>query len=333
MSDKEQVRAPLHPGEQPVMRFAADLDALVEPAGSVGVAVSGGPDSLALLLLAAAARPGLVEAATVDHGLRPESRREAEGVAALCSRIGVHHAILRLDGQPPPSNLQAWARQARYDLLGQWGKERRLDAVATGHQLDDQAETLLMRAARGSGISGLAGIKARRLLVTASGTSIPLVRPLLHWRRDELLRIVRTAGLQAVEDPSNKDERFDRTRARALLGETDWLDPGRLAAAADHASDAEEALEWCVQREFDARSTSPDAATMTLEPAGLPRELRRRLLVKAIAMLAGQAPPGPQIMTALAALDRGGTTTLAGLKLEGNGARWRLSPAPPRRQS
>ncbi|HEU4704735.1 MAG TPA: ATP-binding protein, partial [Sphingomicrobium sp.] len=113
--------------QQLVERFAADLDALVAPGARVGVAVSGGPDSLALLLLAAAARPGLVEAASVDHGLRPGSRSEAEMVAALCERSAVQHSILTIAWpELPERNLQARAREARYELLGSWALERGL---------------------------------------------------------------------------------------------------------------------------------------------------------------------------------------------------------------
>src|SRR3954453_2283282 len=105
------------PGPALIERFSADLDALLAPSERLGVAVSGGPDSLALLLLAAAARPGLIEAATVDHALRPESRAEAEMVAALCKRIGVPHEILTVEWEHKPETaLQERARLHRYRL-------------------------------------------------------------------------------------------------------------------------------------------------------------------------------------------------------------------------
>src|SRR3982751_2652505 len=140
-----------------VQRFSADLDALVAPDARIGVAVSGGPDSLALLLLAAAARPGQIEAATVDHGLRQEARAEGEMVAALCERLAVPHQILtaRWD-ETPKAAIQERARGERYRLLGCWAEERGLAALATAHHADDQAETLLMRLVRGSGVKGLA---------------------------------------------------------------------------------------------------------------------------------------------------------------------------------
>src|SRR5262245_4822549 len=127
-------------------RFAADLDALIPPGARIGIAVSGGPDSLALLLLAAKARPNAIEAATVDHGLRPESADEAAMVASLCNRLGVPHRVLPADwSEPPISNVQSEARAMRYRLLNDWAIERGLAAIATGHHADDQAETLLMR--------------------------------------------------------------------------------------------------------------------------------------------------------------------------------------------
>src|SRR5689334_14701970 len=139
-----------------VERFSRDLNALIAPEERIGIAVSGGPDSLALLLLAAAARRGKVEAATVDHALRPESRGEAEDVAALCRGLGVPHSILTASWRKKPeSAIQQRAREARYGLLGDWAKARNLRAILTGHHLDDQAETLIMRLMRGAGVRGL----------------------------------------------------------------------------------------------------------------------------------------------------------------------------------
>src|SRR4051794_28920400 len=138
-------------------RFARDLDALIAPDARIGIAVSGGPDSLALLLLAAATRPGRIEAATVDHALRRESRDEAAMVHDLCETLGVPHRTLTVEWQEKPeSALQERARKQRYALLSAWASERGLDAIATAHHLDDQAETLVMRLARGSGVRGLA---------------------------------------------------------------------------------------------------------------------------------------------------------------------------------
>src|SRR5206468_9734453 len=129
--------------EEPLLnRFRHDLDALVPGDVRIGVAVSGGPDSLALLLLAAAARPGQVEAATIDHGLRAEAHDEAVMVAAVCDRLAVRHATLTARwSEVPETAIQERARNQRYRLLGYWAEERGLDALATAHHAEDQAET------------------------------------------------------------------------------------------------------------------------------------------------------------------------------------------------
>lgn len=316
----------LLPGPELAERFAADLDMLVGRETRLGVAVSGGPDSLALLLLASAARPGRVAAATVDHALRPESAGEARQVEAICKRIDVPCATLRLDwAEPPASNIQERAREARYSELARWARREGIGALATGHHADDQAETLLMRLARGSGVAGLRGIQRSRPL----DGEVLLVRPLLGWRRAELEALVAEAGLTAADDPSNRDRRFDRTAARRLLAATDWLDPFRLGLAASHCGDAEDALDWTAEREFAGRHRR-DHEALLLDVAGLPPELRRRLLLKAIDALGAAAPPGPKLGRAMAILEAGGTTTLVGLKLSGDQP-WRLQAAPPRR--
>lgn len=307
-------------------RFAADLDAVVDPGAKVGVAVSGGPDSLALLLLAAAARPGLVEAATVDHALRPESRAEAEMVAAVCKRMGVPHTILTLEWREPPNrNVQARARDARYEMLGIWALERSLTAVATAHHLEDQAETLLMRLARGAGVGGLGATRAKRPLVEG----VRLVRPLLAWRKAELAALIKNAGLKPVDDPSNRDPRHDRVRMREWLKRADWADPERLAASAAWLNEADEALDWALSRLAQER-ISRDGAALVVDPSGIPRELQRRLLLAAFAELRVPSPRGPELARALDRLRKGGMATLAGIKLEG-GETWRLCAAPARR--
>ena len=307
-------------------RFAADLDVLLPPGERLGIGVSGGPDSLALLLLASAARPGLVEAATVDHGFRPESRAEADVVASICAARGVAHAILPADWtEPPAANVQSEARMMRYRLLAGWAESQGLPALATAHHADDQAETLLMRLARGAGVRGLGGTRAWRKLTE----QVTLLRPLLGWRKSELVAIVESAGLDAVDDPSNRDPKHDRSRIRQALERADWADPARLAASASALRDADEALDWALAPLIAARIRRDEEA-LVIKPFDLPRELKRRLLAAAFAELAAPAPRGPDLMRALAALDRGETVTLSGLKLEG-GEHWRLAIEPPRK--
>ena len=125
-------------------RFRADLEPLIAPDARIGLAVSGGPDSLALLILAAAARPGQIEAATVDHGFRPEARDEAAMVAGICGKLGVPHTILTARWNDVPTTaIQERARRERYRLLGYWADERGLGGLATAHHADDQAITAL----------------------------------------------------------------------------------------------------------------------------------------------------------------------------------------------
>jgi tRNA(Ile)-lysidine synthase len=303
--------------------FAATLDRLV-PDGRCGLAVSGGPDSLALLLLAAAARPGQVEAASVDHGLRPDSASEAAMVAEVCRGLGVPHAVLAVH-VAEGSSLQAQAREARYAALGRWARERGLAAVATAHHVDDQAETLLLRLARGSGVAGLAGVREQRLL----RQGVALVRPLLAWRKAELVSLVEAAGLRAVDDPANRDPRHDRSRIRALLEGGDRLDPVRLTRSAAALAEAEAALAWSAER-LGAERLRPDGEGLALEAGDLPAEYQRRLLRDGLARLGTLNSRGPDVTHALEVLRRGGRCTLGGVTLAG-GPVWRLAPAPPRR--
>lgn len=209
------------------------------------MAVSGGPDSLALLLLAQAAMPGRVAAATVDHGLRPESRAEAEFVAGICAELGVPHAILPVE--VAPGNTQAMARAARYEALGSHFAMDAIGTFATAHHADDQAETLLMRLKRGSGLSGLAGVRPWSVFFPEQVVAeMLLVRPLLGFRRAELGKIVADAGIEAVDDPSNSDDAYERVRVRKAIAELEWLDPVAMAQSALYLAEAEYALDGMV---------------------------------------------------------------------------------------
>jgi tRNA(Ile)-lysidine synthase len=225
---------------------AADIDALFAPLGrarTLLIAVSGGPDSIALLLMAAewARRRGRtrIEAATVDHGLRPESADEAKTVAALCARLGVSHRVLQWKGLKPVSRLQERAREARYRLLIDRAKAIGADALLTAHHADDQAETVLFRLLRGSGVAGLRGMD---LTTTRDGMTI--ARPLIGLKKRELTAFARARGAPFVDDPSNADPRFARTRLRALLARLgeEGLDPDGLDRLARRAGETEQAL-------------------------------------------------------------------------------------------
>jgi tRNA(Ile)-lysidine synthase len=311
-------------------RFERDLDALIAPQARLGIAVSGGPDSLALLLLAAAVRPGRVEAATIDHRLRDGSRAEAEMVAGVCAGLAVPHAILTAAwADKPATAIQERAREERYRLLARWATDRRLDAIATAHHLDDQAETLLMRLARGAGVRGLAAI---RPAATIPGAGMPLLRPLLGWRRAELERIVVCAGLCPARDPSNEDERFERIRIRRALAEDDWLEPESLAASAANLRDADAALDWAADREW-AQAVSEANAEILYRAADAPPEIRRRIVSRALSRLAtegaGADLRGRELDRLLSVLAGGGKSTLRGVLCTG-GETWRFVAAPNR---
>lgn len=327
MATVKQVQA----ADFPLDRFKVDLDALVPPQARIGVAVSGGPDSLALLILAAEARPLQVEAATVDHCLRPESRAEAEMVGELCERLGVPHVVVTAAwDEKPTSGIQERARIERYRLLGQWARERHIGALLTAHHLDDQAETLLMRLARGAGVTGLAGM---RRLSRSPGGPITVVRPLLAWRHSELEAVCEAAGILPVQDPSNYDEQFERVRIRRALAETEWLDPAAVAQSAAHLAEADGALHWAATIEWQ-RSVRAAEGQIVYRPTGAPREIRRRIIRRAILALATEGREmelrGRELDQVLAALVSGRKATLRGVLCVG-GSEWRFMRAPARR--
>ena len=316
-----------------VERFTQDLDALIAPDARLGIAVSGGPDSLALLLLAAAARPGLVQAVTVDHGLRPESRAEAQMVGRVCAKLGVFHQTLTAEWTKiPQTAIQERARDERYRLLAAWAKDRGLDAVVTAHHLDDQAETLLMRLARGAGVRGLS---AMRRASTVPGSETRLLRPLLSWRRSELEQICARAGVDPAADPSNEDPKYERVRIRDALAGSDWLDPQSLAASADFLGDADTALNWATRQEWD-RAVTNGGAGIVYRPSDAPTEIRRRIVSEAVTRLGteghGEALRGRELDRLLNTLTSGGTTSLRGVLCRG-GDEWRFAAAPPRRRA
>ncbi len=184
----------------------------------IAVGVSGGADSLALTLLLdrwARARGGEVVGLGVDHGLRPESAGEARQVARWLGARGISHRTLawRHPAGIPGSALQAEARRARYRLLAGWCRARGVLHLALAHHAGDQAETVLMRLARGAGLDGLAGMSA-----IAARDGVRLIRPLLLTDPRRLRAGLQAAGQDWIEDPSNRDERFERVRWRRLIG-------------------------------------------------------------------------------------------------------------------
>lgn len=318
------------PPPDPVQRFRRDFEALAEGVDKIALAVSGGPDSLALLLLANSVFPGRIEAATVDHGLRPGSAGEAEMVARLCARLGIPHQILAVSVELSGEGLQSAARAARYAALARWMEARGLGLLLTAHHADDQAETLLMRLNRSSGVAGLAGVRAEGR-VPGSGGKLRLCRPLLGWRRSELEAVVASAGIEPALDPSNADERFDRVWLRRRMAEAGWLDAAALARSAALLAEAEAALEWTADGLFEGRVEAGEGS-IALHPEGLPPEFLRRLVLRCLRQSEPAAKPrGEQLAALVERLRSGGSGTLCGVKASG-GEVWRFERAPPRRR-
>lgn len=285
-----------------------------------GIAVSGGPDSMALLALAAEAFSGRTRAATVDHGLRAGSADEAAMVAAFAGQLAVPHITLR-PCEPIGGSVQAAARTVRYALLDAWRREQALDWVLTAHHADDQLETLVMRLSRASGLTGLSGIRARTGHV---------LRPLLDVRRADLLDHVQAHAIPYVEDPSNSDARFDRARVREQLRRCDLVDPVSASRSAANLARDAEALDWAMARLADERLVG-DAGDLAIDVAGLPPGAVRRLLLVALAR-AGEAEPRAATMDeALTRLSRGIAVMAGNSLISADGAVWRVRAAPPRR--
>ncbi len=286
---------------------------------------------MAMLVMATAAFPGRVEAATVDHGLRRESAGEAAHVATVCAVLGVPHETLsvRID---PRGNVSAKARVERYRALLEWRARRKLGWVLTAHHADDQLETVIMRLNRASGVGGLAGIRAK---------NGDVVRPLLRWRRRELADIVAAAGVAAVADPSNTDDAYDRARLRKALAQVDWLDPVAVAMSAEHLADAEEALDAVAEREF-GYLVPVEGGPIEFVVTGKSDEIVRRVALRCIAFIDPKAEVRSDLMARLRALELDQKlsvgsvlVTFVGVPID-NEARWpayRFERAPPRRSS
>ena len=278
---------------------AAALFQDLEPLPAVLLAISGGPDSTALMLLAARWRTGLARgpklfAATIDHGLRPEAAAEAREVARLARKLGIAHRTLRWTGRKPAAGLQEAARNARYRLLAKAARELGAPAIITAHTLDDQAETVLIRMTRGSGMSGLAGMR-RVAVVPGGGNKLTLVRPLLQLAKSRLIATLRAEKVSFAEDPSNRDPRFARARVRklmpALAGE--GLGAQRLARLAERLARAEAALDETARRTYDQLADHEKNGRIVLarpDFMALSEEIRLRLLGRAIDEAGDEGP-------------------------------------------
>jgi tRNA(Ile)-lysidine synthase len=261
-----------------------------EPVLAVGV--SGGADSMALILLAAEwakGRGGQAIALTVDHRLRDASAREALTVGKWLAARAIPHRILPwLDQEPHADGLQAAARRARYRLLGDWCRAHHVMHLLVAHHRDDQAETLLLRLARGSGVDGLAAMEPAALL-----PHLQILRPFLPMPRDALRDYLSTRRQDWLEDPSNDALRFDRVRWRKIVA-AQSIPTQRLAVTATQMGRARHALELAATDLAVAAVRIHPAGFAWLDPAILrtaPAELGLRLLAHLTRTVGGQLFP------------------------------------------
>ncbi|WP_458758093.1 tRNA lysidine(34) synthetase TilS [Afipia sp. TerB] len=315
------------------------------------LAVSGGPDSVALMWLAARWRAALKQgprlvAVTVDHGLRAESAREARDVKRLATSLGIEHRTLAWRGDKPKTGLPAAARDARYDLLAKAARGVGAVHIVTAHTRDDQAETVLMRLSRGSGIAGLAGM-ARQ---SARG-DVVLLRPLLDVPKERLVATLKRAKIDFATDPTNRDLVYARPRLRALMPAlaaegADARNLTRLAARLARANAALDLMADGAERylaRLDAHGGRDGFDLAAFSALG--DEIRVRLLLRAIDRIGHEGPAElGKVETLVQALDSaiGATKTgrkharfkqsLAGAIVSIERGRIRIVPAPPRRR-
>ncbi len=294
--------------------------------GTLALAVSGGADSLALMLLAARWRAELADGPrlvvfSVDHGLRPEAAGEVAMVGAAAARLGLAFRPLKATGFAPSADIEAAARTMRYRLLFEAARAEGAGVIMTAHHADDQAETLLLRLARGSGVYGLAAMAAE-----SERDGLRLARPLLLMRRADLVRIVADAGLSPAADPHNADRRFARARLRSLMPAlaTEGLDTPTLAATAARLRRAAAAIDDYADRVL--RAATVDATGALRLDAGLyarePEETRLRVLARILRAVGGAdyTPRLDSLMPLAALLTEGEgpvpARTLAGVAID-----------------
>lgn len=291
---------------------------------TLGLAVSGGSDSRALLELAvdwARETNSKLMVATVDHGLRKEARDEAEWVGNICTRHGVPHEILVWENWNGQGNLQAEARRARYHLVSEWAIGGGAAAVALGHTADDVAETFLMRLSRSAGVDGLAQMRSE-----FEREGMVFIRPLLSLRRAALRKFLRSRDATWVEDPSNQDSKFERVRMRSVLQDLEayGLETEKISQAAENLKRASVALKTYAAREAEAAMNVEDGdVLLDLEQLKkMPEDIQRRLLIGAICWIfPPEYPPRSRALAqVIPQISDQGTSTLSGciLTLEGN---------------
>ncbi len=309
-----------------------ELEALFRPLAThdhCGLAVSGGADSQALMHLAARWRAAARGAGqkltvlTVDHGLRPESADEAVRVARAAEALGLPHVTLRWTGPKPRTGLQAAARAARYDLMASFAHAHGLDGLVTAHHLDDQAETVLMRLARGSGPAGLGGMAE-----TGAWAGVPLHRPLLDLPRACLEATLRRDGIDWIDDPSNENRRFERVRVREAMAVLSGLGftAAAIARSAQRIRRANAALDHAAEAFLRASGRLCDAGYGMIDRnafRAMPEEVALRALQRLLQSVGGGDAARLARLEILTDHLRGvteGARTLAGCKVIARGA-------------
>jgi tRNA(Ile)-lysidine synthase len=281
---------------------AAGLFAALDAFPVLALAVSGGPDSTALMWLAARWRDGLARkpkllAVTIDHGLREGSAREARAVKRLAGTLMVEHRTLRWTGPKPKTGIQEAARNARYRLLTEAARRAGAEQILLGHTLDDQAETVLIRLVRGSGVGGLAGMRRFAPVPAPVSEATSLVRPLLGVTKARLIATLKAAEVPYADDPSNRNEDFTRVRLRAAMPalSREGLTPERLARLAHRVERIEiallDALNGALQHV--APAPWPDEGPVIMDMAAfarLPEEIGLRLLGRVIQWTGNEGP-------------------------------------------
>lgn len=313
-------RDALHPADHVVAHF------LSEPPERLGVGVSGGSDSLALLHLLTDWGGAELHVVTVDHGLRPEAVEEAQFVAGICKGLNLPHDTLEWRGWDGQGNLPEAAREARYRLMAEWAKARGIADIALGHTADDQAETLLMRLARRAGLDGLAAMSARRQM-----HAVTFHRPMLRLTRGALQSVLRARGQRWADDPTNADSAFRRVRARQALQALAplGLTAEGLTQSAHHLAEARATLAHYAAREADSIATFQCGDILLERRAfvALRPDIARRILGAALHWIAGEGhgPRGTEMDTALDAMGMGQKVTLHGCLISSGGAHIRIA--------
>jgi tRNA(Ile)-lysidine synthase len=346
-SRSSRIKSRLH--EPPITAAEArGLFAEWKTAPAIVLAISGGPDSVALMWLAARWRrtlkkaPHLV-AVTVDHALRKEAAREARDVKRLAKALEIEHRTVRWSGAKPETGVPSAARDARYRLLVRAAQRHGASHIFTAHTRDDQAETVIMRLSRGSGIAGLAAM-ARQ----SDREGMVLARPFLDVPKSRLVATLQKAGIAFADDPTNRDPRFTRPRLRALMPAlaAEGADARSLARLASRLARANAALEIMTDGALRyLASINPGRGFELAAFIALSDEIRVRLLLRAINRVGHEGPAElGKVEALMQAIDEAAARaknaggrfrfkqTLAGAVISIDKGRIHIVPAPPRGQ-